>query len=106
MQEQVFTDPDVQRRDHDRAIIDDVRDMANQRLIEHRIPLKPMGHMNKLVVVLPILCYAVLPIGDLAMGYPEATKVIAPFSMGIAVIAALMRMGEPADEAATADQAE
>lgn len=65
------------------------------RLIEHRIPLKPMGHMNKLVVIAPILCYAVLPIGDLAMGYPVATKVIAPFSMGIAVIAALMRMGEP-----------
>ncbi len=69
------------------------------RLIEHRIPLKPMGHMSKLVVIAPILCYAVLPIGDLAMGYPEATKVIAPFSMGIAVIAALMRMGEPADTA-------
>jgi len=51
------------------------------------------------VVVAPILCYAVLPIGDLAMGYPEATKVIAPFSMGIAVIAALMRMGKPADAA-------
>ena len=68
------------------------------RLIEHRIPLKPLGHMSKLVVVGPILCYAVLPIGDLAMGFPEATKVIAPFTMGIAVIAALMRMGEPADE--------
>ncbi len=65
------------------------------RLIEHRIPLKPLGEMSTLVVVLPIICYAVLPIGDLYMGFPEATKVIAPFSMGIAVIAALMRMGEP-----------
>ncbi|MBL0313880.1 MAG: carotenoid biosynthesis protein, partial [Holophagaceae bacterium] len=76
------------------------------RIIEHRIPLKPMGHMSKLVVIAPILCYAVLPIGDLAMGYPEATKVIAPFSMGIAVIAALMRMGEPRDEADNAKQME
>ncbi len=65
------------------------------RLIEHRIPLKPMGEMSKFVVLLPILCYAVLPIGDLYLGFPEATKVIAPFAMGIAVIAALMRMGEP-----------
>ncbi len=76
------------------------------RLIEHRIPLKPMGHMSKVVVIAPILCYAVLPIGDLAMGYPEATKVIAPFSMGIAVIAALMRMGEPEDAESGAEQAE
>jgi putative membrane protein len=76
------------------------------RLIEHRIPLKPMGHMNKLVVVLPILCYAVLPLGDLAMGYPEATKAIAPFSMGIAVIAALMRMGEPKDAAVSGEMPE
>ena len=67
------------------------------RLIEHHIPLKPVGQWNKLAVVLPILCYVVLPLGDFAMGFPEATKVIAPFSMGIAVIAALMRMGEPAD---------
>ena len=57
-------------------------------------------------MVLPILCYAVLPLGDLAMGYPEATKVIAPFSMGIAVIAALMRMGEPADAAEKPEQTE
>ncbi len=76
------------------------------RIIEHRIPLKPMGHMSKLVVIAPILCYAVLPIGDLAMGYPEATKVIAPFSMGIAVIAALMRLGEPKDAADDAKQME
>lgn len=67
------------------------------RVIEHRIPLKPMGHMKPWIVVLPLLCYGVLIVGDFALGYPDATKVIPPFVMGIALVASLMRMFQPAE---------
>jgi putative membrane protein len=65
------------------------------RLIEHRIPLRPHGRVNRFVVSLPITCYAVLFVGDLYLGFPAATKVIAPFTMAIAWLAAMMRLLEP-----------
>jgi putative membrane protein len=67
------------------------------RLIEHRIPLRPHGRVNRLVVAMPIACYGVLIIGDLYLGLPEATKVIAPFTMGCPWLASMMRLLEPQD---------
>jgi putative membrane protein len=67
------------------------------RLIEHRIKLNPMVHMKNWIIVLPLLCYGILILGDFALGYPEATKVIPPFVMGIALIASLLRMFQPAE---------
>lgn len=67
------------------------------RVIEHRIPLKPLGQMKPWIVTLPLLCYGVLIVGDFALGYPEATKVIPPFVMGVALIASLLRMFQPAE---------
>lgn len=69
------------------------------RLMEHRIKLNPMVRMKNWIIILPLLCYAVLIVGDFALGYPEATKVIPPFVMGIAVVAALMRMFQPTEAA-------
>jgi putative membrane protein len=65
------------------------------RLIEHRIPLRPHGRVNRWIVSLPITCYAVLFVGDLYLGFPAATRVIAPFTMAIAWLAAMMRLLEP-----------
>jgi putative membrane protein len=67
------------------------------RVIEHRIALRPMGRLKPWIVVLPLLCYGILIIGDFALGYPEATKVIPPFVMGIALLASLMRMYQPVE---------
>lgn len=64
------------------------------RLIEHRIPLRPHGRVNRFVIALPMLCYAVLMVGDLYLGFPEGTKVIAPFAMGLGWLAAMMRLME------------
>jgi hypothetical protein len=56
-----------------------------------------MGRLKPWIVVLPLLCYGILIVGDFALGYPEATKVIPPFVMGIALVASLMRMFQPAE---------
>jgi len=66
------------------------------RLIEHRIPLRPHGRVNRSIVALPILCYGVLIVGDLYLGFPAATRVIAPLTMATAWLAAMMRLLDPA----------
>lgn len=65
------------------------------RLLERRLPLKPLGRAHRGFIVLPLIGYATLCLGDLLVGYPLGTRVIAPFAMGIAFLATLMRMYEP-----------
>ena len=62
------------------------------RLLERRIPLKPLGRAHRGFIILPLIGYFSLCVGDLVVGYPLGTRVIAPFTMGIAFLATLMRM--------------
>ncbi|HNX93717.1 MAG TPA: carotenoid biosynthesis protein [Holophaga sp.] len=67
------------------------------RMIERwrHVPMRPFGRGHRTFIVLPILGYATLCIGDLFVGYPLGTRAIAPFSMGIPLLAALMRLYRP-----------
>jgi putative membrane protein len=69
---------------------------AIYRLVENRLPLKPLGTVTYLIVSLPIIGYAILGLGALFTGDPLATRVISPFAMGVAVIASLLRFYGPA----------
>jgi putative membrane protein len=68
------------------------------RLLEPRLPLRPLGRAHRGFIILPIIGYASLCVGDLVVGYPLGTRVIAPFTMGFAVLATVMRMYGPAAE--------
>jgi uncharacterized membrane protein len=65
------------------------------RLVEKRVPLHPLGRGRKRVVLLPLLGYAGLCVGDILMADPVGIRVIAPFAMGVPVVAAAMRLFEP-----------
>ena len=65
------------------------------RFLERRIPLKPLGRAHRGFIILPLIGYFSLCVGDLVVGYPLGTRVIAPFTMGIAFLATLMRMYGP-----------
>ncbi len=69
------------------------------RIAERYIRLEPMGKTGKWVAALPVGIYAINMIGDLFIGDPIATRLIAPFAMGIAVLAACARLfiGAPID---------
>ena len=62
------------------------------RLLERRLPLKPLGRAHRGFIILPLIGYLTLCVGDLVVGYPVGTRVIAPFTMAIAFLATLMRM--------------
>ena len=65
------------------------------RLLERRIPMKPLGRGHRGFIILPLIGYGALCLGDLLVGFPLGTRVIAPFTMGIALLATLMRMYGP-----------
>jgi putative membrane protein len=69
---------------------------AIYRLVENRLPLKPLGTVTYLIVTLPIIGYAILGLGALFTGDPLATRAISPFAMGVAVVASLLRFYGPA----------
>jgi putative membrane protein len=60
-----------------------------------RLPMKPFGRGYKTFIVLPLAGYAALCAGDLFVGYPADTRMIAPFAMGIPLMAALLRLYRP-----------
>ncbi len=70
------------------------------RVVERYIPLLPMGAVGPRIAVLPVAIYAFNMIGDLFMGDPVATRLIAIFAMGIAVLAAVARLyiGAPVEK--------
>lgn len=65
------------------------------RLTEQRLPLKPLGRITHWIVLLPLLSYAALALSAVPLGFPEATRVISPFTMGVAFVAATLKMYEP-----------
>jgi putative membrane protein len=65
------------------------------RLLERGIPLKPLGRAHRGFIILPLIGYASLCLGDLLVGFPLGTRVLAPFTMGTAFLATLMRMYGP-----------
>jgi len=60
-----------------------------------RMPLRPFVRTSKTFLLLPLIGYASLCVGTLWVGMPAETRVIAPFAMGIPLLAALMRLYQP-----------
>jgi putative membrane protein len=59
---------------------------------ERKLPLRPLGRIERHVVALPLVTYAFMSVGDVVIGYPEATRLISPFAMGIGLVAAVTRL--------------
>jgi putative membrane protein len=59
---------------------------------ERKLPLRPLGRIQRHVVALPLVTYAFMSVGDVVIGYPEASRLISPFAMGIGLIAAVTRL--------------
>jgi len=59
------------------------------RILELRVPLKPMGRTTAFVGLLPVLVYALSGLLDVLGGAPPAVRMIVPFAMGIPVCLAL-----------------
>ncbi len=66
------------------------------RVIEHGIDLRPVGPVTVPVAALPLLAYGAMMLSNLlAGGGPEALAVIAPFAMGLPLIAAIEKLLRP-----------
>lgn len=62
------------------------------RLIEPSLPPPPRAHLTKTAAAIPVLSYALIGLPDVFIGVPVATRILAPFAMGIPVLAALGRL--------------
>ena len=60
--------------------------------MEARLPLRPLGRITKVVAAMPLVTYGFMSLGDVIIGYPEATRVISPFAMGLPLAAAVTRL--------------
>jgi putative membrane protein len=60
--------------------------------LERKLPLRPLGRIQRHVIALPLVTYAFMSVGDVVIGYPEATRLISPFAMGIGLAAAVTRL--------------
>jgi putative membrane protein len=60
--------------------------------LERRLPLRPLGRLQRHVIALPLVTYAFMSVGDVVIGFPEASRLISPFAMGIGLIAAVTRL--------------
>lgn len=60
-----------------------------------RMPMRPFVRSSKTFLLLPLVGYTSLCVGTLWVGTPAETRVIAPFAMGIPLLAALMRLYKP-----------
>lgn len=72
------------------------------RLASHGLPPPPRARVSRLFAALPVLAFALIGLPDVAIGVPEATRVLTPFTLGIPLLAALGRVVRmrPAEEAA------
>jgi uncharacterized membrane protein len=59
---------------------------------ERKLPLRPLGRIERHVIALPLVTYAFMSAGDVVIGYPEASRLISPFAMGVGWIAAVTRL--------------
>lgn len=70
------------------------------RLLARGIRMKPVGEVKRWMAVLPVSTYALNAIGDVFIGWPDETRLIVVFVMGITVLVAISRIvgHEPAPE--------
>lgn len=59
------------------------------RVLELRVPLRPMGRTTAFVGLMPVAVYALSGLLDALGGAPTAVRIIVPFAMGIPVCLAL-----------------
>ena len=62
------------------------------RLCERRIPLRPLGPLSRRMAMVPLVVYALNGLTDVLAGYPEATRLLPPFVMGIPLLLAGNRL--------------
>lgn len=62
------------------------------RLVEPHLEMRPLGRTSTFFLVLPMMGYGALCLGDLVVGNPPATRAVAPFAMGIPLLAALLKL--------------
>ena len=61
------------------------------RLFEHRVEPRPIGPLTTAIAAMPLVAYGSVLISN-SLGGPEALRVIGPFVMGLALIAAATRL--------------
>jgi putative membrane protein len=66
--------------------------MVIYRLCERRIPLRPLGPLSRRMAMVPLVVYALNGLTDVLAGYPEATRLLPPFVMGIPLLLAANRL--------------
>jgi putative membrane protein len=66
--------------------------MVIYRLCERRIPLRPLGPLSRRMAMVPLVVYALNGATDVLAGYPEATRLLPPFVMGIPLLLAGNRL--------------
>jgi hypothetical protein len=66
--------------------------MVIYRLCERRIPLRPLGPLSRRMAMIPLVVYALNGLTDVLAGYPEATRLLPPFVMGIPLLLAGNRL--------------
>jgi len=64
-------------------------------LLEPRMELRPLGRLHRGVITLPLVGYGLLCVGGPFVGVPTDTRLVLPFTMGIPLIAGLMRLYQP-----------
>jgi putative membrane protein len=62
------------------------------RFCERRIPLLPLGPLSRRMAVVPLVVYALNGLTDVLAGYPEATRLLPTFVMGIPLLLAGNRL--------------
>jgi putative membrane protein len=77
--------------------------MVIYRLCERKLPLRPLGAVSFRLAMVPLVVYALNGATDVFAGYPEATRLIPPFVMGIPLLLAGNRLREWAAEARARD---
>ena len=63
-------------------------------LLEPLIPLRPIGRLYRPVILFPLVGYGALCLGGIFVGVPVDTRLVAPFVMGIPLLAAILRLYE------------
>lgn len=66
--------------------------MVLYRFFERRIPLRPLGPLSHRMAMVPLAVYALNGLTDVLAGYPEATRLLPPFVMGLPLLLAGNRL--------------
>lgn len=66
--------------------------MMVYRFTERNLPLEPMGKISPLLASVPVTMYAVNGLSGIFVGFPEATRVLPMFTMGISIVVASVRL--------------